>query len=76
MPYIPLSRPFVKRLIGTVRREYLEHTLFWTAADLENKLRLFQDYFNYQRVLSFAKTAYASKQLILASPSGKVISTC
>ena len=26
--------------------------------------------------LSFAKTAYASKQLILASPSGKVISTC
>ncbi len=26
--------------------------------------------------VSFAKTAYASKQLILASPSGKVISTC
>jgi len=26
--------------------------------------------------LSFAKTAYVSKQLILASPGGKVISTC
>ena len=26
--------------------------------------------------LAIAKTAYASKQLILASPSGKVISTC
>ena len=52
VPYVPLSHPFVERLIGTVRREYLDHTLFWTAADLENKLRLFQDYFNYQRVHS------------------------
>ena len=50
--YVPLSHPFVERLIGTVRREYLDHTLFWTAADLENKLRLFQDYFNRQRVHS------------------------
>ena len=35
-----------------IRREYLDPTLFWTAADLENKLRLFQDYFNRQRVHS------------------------
>ena len=38
VPYVPLSHPFVERLIGTVRREYLDHILFWTAADLENKL--------------------------------------
>ena len=25
-------------LIGTIRREYLDHMLFWTSADLENKL--------------------------------------
>jgi len=50
--YVPLSHPFVERLIGTIRREYLDQTLFWTAADLENKLRLFQDYFNHQRVHS------------------------
>ena len=37
---------------GTIRREFLDQTLFWTAADLENKLRLFQDYFNHQRVHS------------------------
>jgi hypothetical protein len=29
------SHPFVERLIGTVRREYLDRTLFWTAVDLE-----------------------------------------
>src|SRR5215472_12747711 len=50
VPYVPLSHPFVERLIGTVRREYLDQTLFWTTTDLENQLRLFQDYFNRQRV--------------------------
>jgi len=52
VPYVPLSHPFVERLIGTIRREYLDHTLFWTATDLENKLPLFQDYFNRHRVHS------------------------
>ena len=52
VPYVPLSHPFVERLIGTIRREYLDQTLFWTAADLEQKLRLFQDYFNRRRVHS------------------------
>jgi hypothetical protein len=35
VPYVPLSYPFVERLIGTIRRECLDRTLFWTAADLE-----------------------------------------
>ena len=52
VPYVPLSHPFVEGQIGTIRREYLDQTLFWTAADLENRLRLFQDYFNRQRVHS------------------------
>jgi putative transposase len=43
VPYVPLSHPFVERLIGTIRRECLDHTLFWTSADLENKLLRFQD---------------------------------
>jgi hypothetical protein len=34
------------------QREYLDQTLFWTPADLENKLQLFKDYFNRQRVHS------------------------
>ena len=49
VPYVPLSHPFVERLIGTVRREYLDRTLFWTTVDLENKLREFRDYFNSYR---------------------------
>ncbi len=29
-PHVPLSHPFVERLIGTMRREFLDHVLFWT----------------------------------------------
>jgi len=50
VPHIPISHPFVERLIGTIRREYLDRTLFWTTADLENKLLDFQTYFNEHRV--------------------------
>jgi transposase InsO family protein len=49
VPYVPLSHPFVERLIGTIRREYLDQMLFWTTADLENKLLDFRTYFNSHR---------------------------
>jgi transposase InsO family protein len=49
VPYAPLSHPFVERLIGTIRRECLDRTLFWTAADLEIKLLEFQEYYNKYR---------------------------
>jgi putative transposase len=39
----------VERLIGTVRREYLDRTLFWTTVDLERKLIDFQHYYNRHR---------------------------
>jgi putative transposase len=49
VPYAPLSHPFVERLIGTIRRELLDRTLFWTTADLEAKLIDFQHYYNGRR---------------------------
>ena len=49
VPYVPLSHPFVERLVGTLRRECLDRTLFWTTADLEAELREFQKYFNEHR---------------------------
>ena len=50
MPYVPLSHPFVERLIGTIRREFLDYVPFWNVRDLERKLRDFQSYYNRQRV--------------------------
>jgi len=52
VPGVPVSHPFVERLIGTVRREYLDRTLFWTQPDLEAKLFDFQQYYNRHRTHS------------------------
>ena len=49
LPNVPMSHPFVERLIGSTRRELLDQTLFWTATDLENKLREYQCYYNEHR---------------------------
>ena len=49
VPLVPLSHPFVERLIGTIRREYLDHILFWSSADLETKLLDFQIFYNRHR---------------------------
>jgi hypothetical protein len=46
VPHVPLSHPFVERLVGTMRREFLDHVLFWNARDLERKLADFQAYYN------------------------------
>ena len=42
-------RPFVERLIGTLRRECLDRMLFWSATDLERKLSDFQAFYNAHR---------------------------
>jgi len=52
VPYTPLSHPFVERLIGTIRREFQDHTLFWSATDLERKLETFRQYYSTHRVHS------------------------
>jgi len=50
VPFAPCSHPFVERLIGTIRREYLDWILFWNRGDLERKLGCFRDYYNGTRV--------------------------
>ena len=47
--HVPVSHPFVERLIGSVRREFPDHVFFWNVADLERKLRGLKKYFNEQR---------------------------
>jgi putative transposase len=49
IPYTPRSHPFIERLTGTIRREFLDHTLFWNVVDLERKLDTFKEYYNRSR---------------------------
>jgi hypothetical protein len=48
VPYTPLSHPCIERLIGSIRREFLDHILFSNATDLEKKLTEFQAYYNIE----------------------------
>ncbi len=50
VPFVPRSHPFIERLIGTVRREYLDQVLFWSGGDLQRKLSRFATYYNERRV--------------------------
>ena len=50
VPYAPISHPFIERLIGTVRREYLDRQFFWNAIDLTRKLDAFANYSTAHRV--------------------------
>jgi len=49
LPYVPISHPFVERLIGTTRREYLDHILFINNHDLQLKLDKFKYFYNEHR---------------------------
>ena len=49
VPYVPLSHPFVERLIGTRRRACLDRMLCWSARDLEGTLTDFQDFYHAHR---------------------------
>ena len=49
IPYVPMSHPFVERVIGIVRQEFLDQTLFWNTNDLDKKLEEFQHYYNEKR---------------------------
>jgi putative transposase len=50
VPFVRRSHPFVERLIGTLRREYLDQTFFWNGLDLHRKLDRFAVYYNRWRV--------------------------
>ncbi len=49
VPYVPWSHPFIERLIGTLRREYLDNIFFLNGLDLKRKLEKFAIYFNDAR---------------------------
>jgi transposase InsO family protein len=72
VPCMPRSHPFVERLIGTLRREYLDQTLFWNRRDLERKLEDYQAYYNHHRCHSgLAGATPADRNGIPAPPAAQ-----
>ena len=50
--YVPVSHPFVERMIRTIREELLDQVLFWNQLDLDRKFSAFRFYYNWHRAHS------------------------
>ena len=46
---MPRSHAFVERLMGTIRREYLDRIWFWNQSELERKLENYKVFYNQYR---------------------------
>jgi hypothetical protein len=73
VPGNPTSHPFVERVIGTTRREYLDHMLFFNERDLQNKLDRFQAYYNDVRGHSSLDMKTPAAMAFCVEPSEKVV---
>ena len=57
-PRSPWQNPYVKRLIGSIRRECLDHVIVWNETSLRRILRSYFDYYEKSRThLALAKDA-------------------
>jgi transposase InsO family protein len=48
-PQAPWQRAYVERVIGTIRRERLDHVMVFNEADLSRHLRRFADHYHRSR---------------------------
>ena len=48
-PRSPWQRAYIERVIGTMRRECLDHVIVWSEAGLSRHLRRFADYYHRSR---------------------------
>ena len=57
-PRSPWQNPYVERLIGSIRRECLDHVIVWNETSLRRILRSYLDYYQKSRThLALAKDA-------------------
>jgi putative transposase len=46
-PRAPWQNPFVERLVGSIRRECLDHIIVWNERSLRRTLQSYFAYYNY-----------------------------
>jgi putative transposase len=73
-PRSPWQRAYVERVIGTIRRECLDHVIVFNERSLYRHLRSFMDYYHRTRThLGLQKDAPESRP-IQSAEAGRVIS--
>ena len=74
VPGTPTSHLFIERVIGSTRREYLDHLLFFNSRDLQNRLDEFQTYYNDFRAHSSLEMKTPTAMAFGVEPDEKVVS--
>ena len=73
VPYKPNSHPFIERIIGSIRRENLDHLLFFNSLDFQNKLDGYKDYYNESRGHSSLNKNSSSRMSINKEKENEIV---
>jgi len=74
-PRSPWQRAYVERVIGTIRRECLDHLIVFNERSLHRQLQAFVEYYHRSRVhLMLNKDAHEPRPIQLPE-SGRIVST-
>ena len=72
-PRAPRQRAYIERVIGTLRRECLDHVIVFSEASLSHHLRKFTDYYHRSRThLSLQKDTPESRP-VQAPEAGRIV---
>jgi transposase InsO family protein len=72
-PRAPQQRAYIERVIGTIRRECLDHLIILNEAALHRHLKLFLEYYHQSRThLSLEKDTPASRS-VQPPEAGRVV---
>jgi transposase InsO family protein len=72
LPYSPWQNGYAERVIGSIRREALDHLIIWNAPHLRRVLRAYAEYYNRDRThLGLSKDSPDGRPV---EPVGRVVS--
>jgi transposase InsO family protein len=74
-PQSPWQNPFVERVIGTIRRECLDHVIVWNERSLRRTLRGYLDYYHRWRT-HLALDKDAPEPRVTQSPDAEPVIEC
>ena len=73
VPHVPCSHPFVERLIGTIRRECLDHLIVFDEASLLRQMKSFLTYYHETRTHLSLEKDTPSHRPVQEPASGGVV---
>jgi putative transposase len=72
-PWWPWQRAYVERVIGTIRRECLDHVIVFSEADLSRHLRKFADYYHQSRTHLRLQKDTPESRPVQAPEAGRIV---